>query len=49
MLGGGTPSPFIVRRKGIYVENIKGKRYIGCTSISWALYLGFNYLEINWV
>lgn len=47
MLGGGTPGPHLVRGRGIYVEDMNGKKYIDCTSQSWALYLGFNHPEIN--
>jgi 4-aminobutyrate aminotransferase-like enzyme len=42
MLGGGTRGgPLLVRGKGCWVEDIDGKKYIDCTSQSWALYLGY--------
>ena len=42
MIGGGTrPAPTIVRGKGVWIEDITGKKYIDCTSQSWAMYLGF--------
>jgi len=42
MIGGGTrPAPTIVRGKGVWLEDIEGKKYIDCTSQSWAMYLGF--------
>lgn len=48
MLGGGTRGgPLLVRGKGCWVEDIDGKRYIDCTSQSWALYLGFANDGIN--
>lgn len=46
MLGGGTPGPMLVRGDGIHVEDVDGKRYIDCTSQSWAMYLGFCNQEI---
>ena len=47
MLGGGTPGPCIVGGKGVRVTDSAGKRYIDCTSQSWALYLGFANDEIT--
>jgi len=48
MLGGGTRGgPVLKRGKGCWVEDIDGKRYIDCTSQSWALYLGYANDEIN--
>lgn len=50
MLGGGTRGgPVLKRGKGCWVEDIDGKRYIDCTSQSWALYLGYANDEINTV
>jgi len=48
MLGGGTRGgPVLVRGKACWVEDIDGKRYIDCTSQSWALYLGYANDAIN--
>jgi len=48
MLGGGTRGgPLLVRGKGCWVEDINGKKYIDCTSQSWALYLGYANDAIN--
>jgi len=48
MLGGGTRGgPVLVKGKGCWVEDIDGKRYIDCTSQSWALYLGYANDDIN--
>ena len=48
MLGGGTRGgPVLVRGKGCWVEDIDGKKYIDCTSQSWALYLGYAHDGIN--
>jgi len=48
MLGGGTRGgPVLKRGKGCWVEDIDGKKYIDCTSQSWALYLGYANDEIN--
>jgi 4-aminobutyrate aminotransferase-like enzyme len=48
MLGGGTRGgPLLVRGKGCWVEDIDGKKYLDCTSQSWALYLGYANDEIN--
>ncbi len=47
MLGGGTPGPTWVRGEGIRLEDTEGKRYIDCTSQSWAMYLGFSHPEIT--
>jgi 4-aminobutyrate aminotransferase-like enzyme len=48
MLGGGTrPAPVLVRGKGCWVEDVDGKRYLDCTSQSWALYLGHADDDIN--
>jgi 4-aminobutyrate aminotransferase-like enzyme len=48
MIGGGTrPAPTIVRGKGVWLEDIDGRRYIDCTSQSWAMYLGFANEEFN--
>ena len=42
MVGGGTrPAPTIIRGKGVWIEDNTGKKYIDCTSQSWAMYLGF--------
>jgi len=47
MVGGGTPGPYLVKGKGVRVEDINGKSYIDCTSQSWALYLGYANDEIR--
>ena len=48
MIGGGTrPAPILVKWKGCWVEDIDGKRYLDCTSQSWALYLGHANDDIN--
>ena len=48
MLGGGTRGgPVLKRGKGCWVEDIDGKRYLDCTSQSWALYLGYANDDIN--
>ena len=48
MIGGGTRGgPLLVRGKGCWVEDIDGKKYIDCTSQSWALYLGYANDAIN--
>jgi 4-aminobutyrate aminotransferase-like enzyme len=48
MIGGGTRGgPVLKRGKGCWVEDIDGKKYIDCTSQSWALYLGYANDEIN--
>lgn len=48
MIGGGTrPTPTIVRGKGVWLEDINGKKYIDCTSQSWAMYLGFANEELT--
>jgi len=47
MLGGGTPGVNLVRGSGVYVYDIDGKKYIDCTSQSWALHLGYSHPEIN--
>jgi 4-aminobutyrate aminotransferase-like enzyme len=47
MVGGGTPGPYLVKGKGVRVEDIEGKSYIDCTSQSWALYLGYCNEEIR--
>jgi 4-aminobutyrate aminotransferase-like enzyme len=48
MIGGGTRGgPVLKKGKGCWVEDIDGKRYIDCTSQSWALYLGYANDEIN--
>jgi 4-aminobutyrate aminotransferase-like enzyme len=48
MLGGGTRGgPLLVRGKGCWVEDIDGKKYIDCTSQSWALYLGYAHDGVN--
>jgi 4-aminobutyrate aminotransferase len=49
MVGGGTPGPVLVKGKGVHVQDIEGKRYIDCTSQSWALYLGYANDQINQV
>jgi 4-aminobutyrate aminotransferase-like enzyme len=50
MLGGGTRGgPVLKRGKGCWVEDTDGKKYIDCTSQSWALYLGYANDEINTV
>ncbi len=46
MVGGGTPGPVLVRGQGVRVEDVNGRRYIDCTSQSWAMYLGFSNPEI---
>jgi len=48
MLGGGTRGgPIVTRGKGVYFWDQNNKKYIDCTSQSWALYLGFSNDEIN--
>jgi 4-aminobutyrate aminotransferase-like enzyme len=48
MLGGGTRGgPVLARGKGCWVEDVDGKKYIDCTSQSWALYLGYANDDIN--
>jgi 4-aminobutyrate aminotransferase-like enzyme len=48
MLGGGTRGgPLLVKGKGCWVEDMDGKKYIDCTSQSWALYLGYANDAIN--
>jgi 4-aminobutyrate aminotransferase-like enzyme len=48
MIGGGTRGgPVLVKGKGCWVEDIDGKKYIDCTSQSWALYLGYANDDIN--
>lgn len=47
MLGGGTPGPCLVKGKGVRVEDINGRKYIDCTSQSWALHLGYCNEEIR--
>jgi 4-aminobutyrate aminotransferase-like enzyme len=48
MLGGGTRGgPVLVKGKGCWVEDIDGKKYLDCTSQSWALYLGYANDQIN--
>jgi len=48
MIGGGTRGgPILIRGKGCWVEDIDGKKYIDCTSQSWALYLGYASEDIN--
>jgi 4-aminobutyrate aminotransferase-like enzyme len=48
MLGGGTrPAPTVLRGQGVWLEDIQGKKYIDCTSQSWAMYLGFANAELN--
>ncbi|MCK5643595.1 MAG: aminotransferase class III-fold pyridoxal phosphate-dependent enzyme [Gammaproteobacteria bacterium] len=48
MIGGGTRGgPVLKRGKGCWVEDIDGKKYLDCTSQSWALYLGYANDEIN--
>lgn len=50
ILGGGTRGgPIIKRGKGVYFWDQNEKRYIDCTSQSWALYLGFSNDAINQV
>lgn len=42
MVGGGTRGgPALHHGRGIYVWDTEGRRYIDCTSQSWALYLGY--------
>lgn len=47
MLGGGTPGVNLVRGENVYVYDIDDKKYIDCTSQSWALNLGYSNPEIN--
>jgi len=47
MLGGGTPGVNLIKGENIYVYDIDNKRYIDCTSQSWALNLGYAHPEIN--
>lgn len=46
MIGGGTPGVNLIKGKGIWVEDIEGKKYIDCTSQSYSLSLGFSHPEI---
>jgi 4-aminobutyrate aminotransferase len=47
MLGGGTRGgPILHHGQGVQVWDITGKRFIDCTSQSWALYLGYNNEEL---
>jgi 4-aminobutyrate aminotransferase-like enzyme len=42
MVGGGTRGgPTLHHGRGVYVWDTQGRRYIDCTSQSWALYLGY--------
>lgn len=47
MVAAGTPGPHLVRGKNIYAWDIDGKKYIDCTSQSWALHLGHCHPEIS--
>jgi 4-aminobutyrate aminotransferase-like enzyme len=47
MLGGGTPGVNLVKGENVYVYDIDGKKYIDCTSQSWALHLGYAHPELN--
>ncbi len=47
MIGGGTPGVNLVKGEGVYAYDIDGKKYIDCTSQSWALHLGYSHPEIN--
>jgi 4-aminobutyrate aminotransferase-like enzyme len=47
MLGGGTPGVNLVKGENVYVYDIEGKKYIDCTSQSWALHLGYAHPELN--
>ncbi|MGM0365969.1 MAG: aspartate aminotransferase family protein [Actinomycetota bacterium] len=47
MLGGGTPGVNLVNGENIYVYDIEGRKYLDCTSQSWALHLGYSHPEIN--
>lgn len=50
MLGGGSRGgPIIKRGEGVYFWDQNEKKYIDCTSQSWALYLGFSNEIINQV
>ncbi len=49
MLGGGTPGVNLLRGENIYVYDIEGRKYLDCTSQSWALHLGYAHPEINQV
>lgn len=47
MLGGGTPGVNLTRGENVYVYDIEGRKYIDCTSQSWALHLGYAHAELN--
>ncbi len=47
MLGGGTSGVNLIKGENIYVWDIDGKKYIDCTSQSWALHLGYCHPEVN--
>lgn len=49
MLGGGTPGVNLQRGENVYVYDLEGRKYIDCTSQSWALHLGYAHPEINQV
>ncbi len=49
MLGGGTPGVNLQRGENVYVYDLDGRKYIDCTSQSWALHLGYAHPEINQV
>ncbi len=47
MWGGSWKGPHLVKGKGIYVEDVNGKKYIDCTCQGWVLHLGHSHPEIN--
>lgn len=47
VVGGGTPTVDFKSGSGIWLVDRSGKRYIDCTSQSWALYLGHAHPEIR--
>ncbi|MCG2788904.1 MAG: aspartate aminotransferase family protein [Actinomycetia bacterium] len=47
MVGAGTPGINLIKGKNIYVWDIDGKKYLDCTSQSWALHLGYAHPELN--
>jgi 4-aminobutyrate aminotransferase-like enzyme len=49
MWQGGWFGPHLVKGKGIYVEDIDGKKYLDCTSMAWVLLLGYSHPEVNQV
>ncbi|WP_207843887.1 aminotransferase class III-fold pyridoxal phosphate-dependent enzyme [Williamsia soli] len=46
-VGGGTPTVDFARGKGVWLWDRKGRKFLDCTSQSWALYLGHAHDEIQ--